>query len=609
MVPRDGGNADSGSADGGSADGGGADGGSSDGGMPAGGGLCTGSRWCWENPLPQGNGMTALWAVSPTDVWAAGTYGTILHFDGRAWSQVPSGTTQYLAALWGAGAKDIWAAGLGGTLLHWDGSRWSAVSATTEHLTSLWGSGPTNIWAGGNGGTLLRWNGTAWNKVASGTTERIEKLGGTAANDVWATVETAAEILHFDGTAWSKVLTPQVPTPEKMLRSLWASGPNDVWAGQNSRQGLRWDGRVWQKQTAHVPFLTLWGAAADDIWGLGGYLPDVLKRWNGTSWVSSTPPQWTVGYVEQLWGLHGTASSDVWVVSHRPYHWDGARWSTIGGGTLTDFQGAWASSVDEVWAVGSDASQLATSTGIGAIYRRGKEGTWSQSYSGGGWFSSVWGSAADDVWAVGSEKQAGIIAHWDGTAWTRVSADAANNLSRVFGAGRSALWAVGGAGHLLRWSGTAWTRTAPTTEDLWSGWAAAANDAWAVGANGTALHWDGTTWTRLNTGLPAAATVTDVWGSTSKDVWATTTKEGLYHWDGTTWSAVPAGPSGWLSSVMGFGPKDVWVAGETAMHHFDGTNWTSAPTGSANKHKALAGKGTSSLWVLGTKGSILRYHP
>ena len=41
-------------------------------------GLCSKDKWCWVNPLPQGNALNAMWGTSATDVYAVGDNGTIL---------------------------------------------------------------------------------------------------------------------------------------------------------------------------------------------------------------------------------------------------------------------------------------------------------------------------------------------------------------------------------------------------------------------------------------------------------------------------------------------------------------------------------------------------
>jgi len=79
-----------------------------------------------------------------------------VHWDGSAWTSVPSGTTDFLTGVWGSGANDVWAVGGGGTIVHWDGSAWtSASSCARNDLTGVWGSGASAVWAVGGLGTML----------------------------------------------------------------------------------------------------------------------------------------------------------------------------------------------------------------------------------------------------------------------------------------------------------------------------------------------------------------------------------------------------------------------------------------------------------------------
>ena len=48
--------------------------------------ICSKDQWCWENPLPQGNPLNSVWQSSDTDIWAVGDHGTIVHWDGKAWT-------------------------------------------------------------------------------------------------------------------------------------------------------------------------------------------------------------------------------------------------------------------------------------------------------------------------------------------------------------------------------------------------------------------------------------------------------------------------------------------------------------------------------------------
>ena len=46
--------------------------------------------------------------------------------DEAAWCPVPTNVSNFyaLTAIWGSGKDDVWAAGSGGTMIHWDGAAW-----------------------------------------------------------------------------------------------------------------------------------------------------------------------------------------------------------------------------------------------------------------------------------------------------------------------------------------------------------------------------------------------------------------------------------------------------------------------------------------------------
>jgi hypothetical protein len=50
-----------------------------------------------------------------------GQVGEIVHWDGKTWTAVASGTTADLASVWGSGPDDVWSVGWDGTILRWDG--------------------------------------------------------------------------------------------------------------------------------------------------------------------------------------------------------------------------------------------------------------------------------------------------------------------------------------------------------------------------------------------------------------------------------------------------------------------------------------------------------
>ncbi len=48
--------------------------------------------WGWQNPLPQGNDLRGISGRSSDDIFAVGTAGTILHYNGKSWIMSPSST-------------------------------------------------------------------------------------------------------------------------------------------------------------------------------------------------------------------------------------------------------------------------------------------------------------------------------------------------------------------------------------------------------------------------------------------------------------------------------------------------------------------------------------
>ena len=126
--------------------------------------------------------LHGVWGSSGTNVFAVGTNGTILHYNGSTWLAMSSGSTDTLRSVWGSSGTNVFAVGTNGTILHYNGSTWSAMSSgTTNSLHSVWGSSGTDIFAVGWAGTILHYNGSAWSAMSSGTTYyslfRLGKFG------------------------------------------------------------------------------------------------------------------------------------------------------------------------------------------------------------------------------------------------------------------------------------------------------------------------------------------------------------------------------------------------------------------------------------------------
>ena len=117
-----------------------------------------GSAWAKvpvESPNPRA--IYSLYGSQGDSVWASGGRGWILHWNGRTFSEFPSGTTEDLYGLFGNGKFDVWAVGSGGVILHWSGgTTWAKIlSPTKKTLQGLWSSRPGDMWVVGEFGMIL----------------------------------------------------------------------------------------------------------------------------------------------------------------------------------------------------------------------------------------------------------------------------------------------------------------------------------------------------------------------------------------------------------------------------------------------------------------------
>ncbi|MGH3157280.1 MAG: hypothetical protein ACRDNF_11985 [Streptosporangiaceae bacterium] len=294
------------------------------------------------------DGVTAL---SASDVWAVGDYGTsslIEHWNGTSWAKVPSpspgsGYGTFLEAVSATSASDAWAVGqyfapgqiLKGLslILHWNGTSWTRVASPNPgdpetkdlDLAGLTSLSPSDAWVAGSYGTsagqartlVLHWNGTKWTRVASpdpGTSENyLDGLSVVSASDIWAAgsyfpsgqpAQTLA--LHWDGTSWAQVATPDPGSGGSFLRGVAASSSSAAWAAgtYSVNQGagernllLRWNGTSWSRVAVPDP-----GAALDQLTGVAAAGP---------------ADAWAVG-----WSVNSPTSLDKTVL----LHWNGTSW-------------------------------------------------------------------------------------------------------------------------------------------------------------------------------------------------------------------------------------------------------------------------------------------
>ena len=93
-------------------------------------------------------------------VWAVNEAGNIARWSGTAWTleqnlPAPPEGAAFFTSVAGTAANDVWVAGR--QLLHYDGAAWSAVPTQPYvSLLGVWPAGRNDVWAVGQGGLILR---------------------------------------------------------------------------------------------------------------------------------------------------------------------------------------------------------------------------------------------------------------------------------------------------------------------------------------------------------------------------------------------------------------------------------------------------------------------
>ena len=286
-------------------------------------------------------------ATSPDNAWAVGGSNwfdpnatVIYHWNGSDWARQPSPNPSsggYFNGVAATSASDAWAVGQTGpgpgegtspsdrTLIeHWNGRAWTRVPSPTPApaggLARVTAVSPSDAWAVGWTGTgsgsgsgfnalIEHWNGRAWNVVpvppSAGKGLQLNAVTGISARNAWAVGTSFAPalhgvILHWNGTTWKRAVTP-AHQPDGYLLGMTASSASNIWAvGQTSSCSRRcdtiiehWNGCMWTVVPSPIPpsshLNSLWGIATvsgGNAWAVGttDYDNTLIVHWNGTSW-------------------------------------------------------------------------------------------------------------------------------------------------------------------------------------------------------------------------------------------------------------------------------------------------------------------------------------
>lgn len=274
-------------------------------------------------------------------------------------------------------------------------------------------------WAVANGTAntinIIHWNKpteVTWNNASvSGVNRDMNSIFVLSYADAW-TVGSNGVFLHWNGSAWTTVASGDTSA----YFGVTCVAHNNCWAVGAARSFNFWNGSTWTEQTTTVSTLpnvrynSVYCVASNDCWAVGNTSGgDVFVHWNGTNWTRDASAPTPAANLNSVWC---TATNNCWAfgASRTAVRWNGSAWS--------DFP----------------ITSLPNVT-----------------------YNDVTCVNANDCWAVGNNSGGSVTVHWDGSAWTRVTAALSVNLNGIGCSKTDSCWAVGASSTTLYWNGTVWT--------------------------------------------------------------------------------------------------------------------------------------------------------
>jgi hypothetical protein len=288
--------------------------------------------------------LSSVWGSGPNDVYVVGGNGgpspppaaEAYHYDGAAWHTVDLSATGGFGLVWvfGFGPSDVYAVGLGGTVLHYDGMAWTKPDAGTfRSLWGVWGSSPTDIWIVGEGPSSAQGdpNPTIIHYDGAGTFTPYS-LDYPTEND-----RDARALFKVWGIG-SKVFA----VGEKGLIVQY-DATNDRWF------------QVFGGATADQDFVSLWGTSETNIVAVGGRSGARISDYGGSNWTTHQPAG--VGGLNAVF-MDDPAMAILGGVGGYVCHYDPATNVPVAetSSTTTDIHAMWGDGNGRYYAVGGSFS-------------------------------------------------------------------------------------------------------------------------------------------------------------------------------------------------------------------------------------------------------------
>ena len=214
--------------------------------------------------------------------------GAILHFNGTSWNSIKVNNPLFSLAM--ANANSGWAVGANGTILYYNGSAWTPQNSGVSGI--LWGVSAvsaTEAWAVGDNGVILHCLNGIWKTAVSPTTAQLRAVYMQNADSGWAAGANGT-VLQYTKGVWKLVTVPAsftmntiaVVPPDTLL-----FGGGDLLNRRefsvNSPAALKYQSGKWSVLSGFMsPVPAFAVVSASDIWEFGDLGP---SHFNGQGWI------------------------------------------------------------------------------------------------------------------------------------------------------------------------------------------------------------------------------------------------------------------------------------------------------------------------------------
>jgi hypothetical protein len=443
--------------------------------------------------------LTDIWGISDDDVFAVGFSGTIMHYDGQSWSQMESPVNRNIFSVWGSSSDNFYAVGLEGLILHYDGATWDTnATVTAKSLRSVWGFGEDTVYAVGDDGKIVIYDAHAanpWTAIDADTLANLNAVWGSSSDDVFA-ASLEGKVYHKFGELWPEAYS----TPDGFYSIGGTTVSDNIYfCGEN--------GSVYQRGVGGAFGRIFPGRATDAlraIWGLdnerlyvAGDAGVVLAR-QGSSWRDMYQPN--VGSIRQLWGAHDNAIFAA--AQQRILRFNGHIWTVdyFEDDTLANYITIWGRDARDVYAAGDFGK---------VIHYDGS--SWKPMDTGiDGVINVIRGDTDGNLYTAG---QGGIIMKYRGDSWREMYSNDTYYFFDLLVRSSTTIFAVGRDGYVFRFDGKSWSKMPRVTGyDLLDIWGFRSDELFVAGRNGTVIFYNGDYWFDLSSEVRTNQDLLAMWG-------------------------------------------------------------------------------------------------